>query len=149
MIIGLEAILQGKKAGKGLASVRFKINKHQRLCHTFILFTKRIASSNSTGFFSSGSLISYPFGRKVLNPRIRSRCPLNNSLTLIITPVVSILQSTERHRIKKSRQTKREIKRVENPKIENFQPLALEILHDFKKFIVFLPLILKYIFHGL
>lgn len=64
---------------------------------TFILFTKFIASSNSTGFFgigssSGGRVISYPLGKKVLNPRIRSRCPLNSSFTLNITPLVSILQ---------------------------------------------------------
>ena len=64
--------------------------------YTFILFTKLMASSNSTGLFSSGSLISYPFGKKVLKPKIKSRCPLNSSFTLIITPLVSILSRLHR-----------------------------------------------------
>lgn len=69
---------------------------------TLILPTKFIASENSTGFFwggcssSNGSVISYPLGKKVLNPKIRSLCPLKRSFTLAMTPVVSILQMHKR-----------------------------------------------------
>lgn len=66
---------------------------------TFILLTKSIASSNSTVFFAGASsslrVISYPLGKKVLNPKIRLLCPLNNSFTLAITPAVSSLQKKE------------------------------------------------------
>lgn len=64
---------------------------------TLILFTKLMASSNSTGFFfrkgsSSGwRVISNPFGKKALKPKIKSRLPLNNSFTLNTTPDVSVL----------------------------------------------------------
>lgn len=78
-------------------------------CFTFILFTKLIASSNSTGFFtggsSSGLVISYPLGKNVLNPIIRLWCPLNNSFTLAMTPEVSILQTNSpKERDKKTNQ---------------------------------------------
>lgn len=64
---------------------------------TFILFTKLIAWLNSTVFFggaasSSSRVISYPLGKKVLNPNIKLLWPLNNSFTLTMTPEVSVLQ---------------------------------------------------------
>lgn len=65
---------------------------------TFILFTKRMASSYSKGFltwcFSSSRerVISNPFGRKGLKPKISSWCSLNNSFTFAMTPLVFILR---------------------------------------------------------
>lgn len=122
-------------------------------CLTLILFTKLIASSNSTGFFtggcssSSGRVISYPFGKKVLNPRIRSRWPLNNCFTLAMTPAVSVLQS--QHIAKKILKftTKNLIYHIMKHII--CKPLSLKIFHDFKKLIVFFPLVLKYVLHRL
>lgn len=67
---------------------------------TLILFMKSIASPNLTGDFfggvassSLGRVITYSFGKKALNPRIRSLCPFNNSFTLVMTLAISILET--------------------------------------------------------
>jgi len=41
--------------------------------------------------WSSSNVISCPFGKKMLNRKIRSLCPLNNSFTLAMTLGASIL----------------------------------------------------------
>ncbi len=41
-----------------------------------------------------GTQVAPTFGRKVLNPRMSSLCPLNSDRTRAMTPVVSILHGT-------------------------------------------------------
>jgi len=100
----MKIIHQAQKQNNPLVENKSGKDKLISLNHalTFILFTKFIASSNSTGFLgagcssSDGSVISYPLGKKVLNPNIRSLWPLNSSFTLAMTPAVSILRYTQR-----------------------------------------------------
>lgn len=96
MLVTLEPALlyKGRQSRRGSMHtyiIAFYMMIDQPMFYTFILFTKLMASTKSTGFFSSCSLIAKPLGKKVLNPRISSGYPLKRVFTRIITPFVSIL----------------------------------------------------------
>jgi len=67
-----------------------KVNK----IFTLTFCTYLIASSNWTGPLG-GRRISYPFGRKLLNPEMRSWWPLRNSSTFSTTLPTLILQNEQ------------------------------------------------------
>lgn len=67
---------------------------------TLILLTKSKHSLNpfllgGVWWSSSVMVISNPFGKKVLKPKISSCCPLKSSFTLDMTPRVSTLQCSQ------------------------------------------------------
>lgn len=119
----------------------------QHQIHTLILLTNSIASPKSTAFFS-GRVILYPLGKKVLNPKSKSSYPLNNSLTLAMTPLVSTLKKQQNTPIKTKHISCCKTRKTKNGRDKKgiYLPLSFKVLHDFKESVILVFLVLKHIF---